>query len=65
MEEGKALEEKNLPIDEKKPMEEENDNASTVTPSSDKQSEPSLQGDAETASQTSLATPSPAISLRV
>jgi len=65
MEEGKALEERNLPVDEKKPMEEENDNASTVTPSSDKQSEPSLQGDAETASQTSLATPSPAISLRV
>jgi hypothetical protein len=64
MEEGKALEEKNTHLDalglpigntnEKAPVEEENDNASTLAPSSDKQSEPSVQGDAETASQASL-----------
>merc|ERR1711904_419334 len=44
--EGKALEEVTAP-DEKKSREEEIDNNSTVPPSSDKQSEPSLNGDAE------------------
>merc|ERR1719311_1465170 len=40
MEEGKA-------IDEKKPTEDENDNASTLAPSSDKQSEASLNGEVD------------------
>jgi len=40
LEEGKA-------VDEKKPTEEEIDNASTLAPSSDKHSEPSLNGDIE------------------
>jgi hypothetical protein len=54
MEEGKGLEEKKLHFDEKTSMEQENDNASTLAPSSDKQSEPSNQGDVETTSQASL-----------
>jgi len=59
MEEGKA-------IDEKKPTEEVNDNASTVTPSSDKQSEPSLNGDVEDdvkSSHSHVDCPAPALTL--
>jgi hypothetical protein len=54
MEEGKALEEKNLDLDEQALKVEENDNASTLAPSSEKQSEPSLNGDDETKSEASL-----------
>lgn len=45
-EEGKA-------IDEKKPAEDEIDNSSTVSPSSDAPSEPSINGDVENASNAS------------
>lgn len=47
MEEGKA-------IDEKKPTEDENDNASTLAPSSDKQSEASLNGDVDDDAKSNL-----------
>jgi hypothetical protein len=57
MEEGKALDDKDLTPDQKKFKEEEIDNASTASPSSeDKKSEPSLNGDVETTSEPSLVT---------
>lgn len=46
--------------DEKKPAEDQSDNNSTVAPSSDKQSESSINGDAESASNVDLA-PVPAL----
>lgn len=46
MEEGKAQQEEKA-VDEKKSGDEEVDNTSTLAPSSDKQSEPSLNGDVE------------------
>jgi len=54
MEEGKATDaEEGKAIDEKKPAEDEIDNSSTVSPSSDAPSEPSINGDAENASNAS------------
>jgi len=47
MEEGKA-------IDEEKPTEDENDNASTLAPSSDKQSEASLNGEIDDDAKSNL-----------
>lgn len=54
MEEGKATDaEEGKAIDEKKPAEDEIDNSSTVSPSSDAPSEPSINGDVENASNAS------------